>query len=381
VETRLILGQWDGVQALFAVVKDVSEIRLSEEKFSKAFHHTPVLTAISTLAEGRYVDVNDAFLDVLGYSRAEVIGRTTAELGVFLDFGIREETVRLMKEQGYARNLEVRYCGKDRVDRWGVGSAVLLDVGDVPCLLSTMLDITDRKRAVEALRRKNEALDQSVAQLRKLAMELTLAEERERKRLARVLHDEVQQLLVAATMRVSLLDRQDPAPEHTRHVKEALDLLDRTLAVTRSMSTDLYPPVLMDGGFMPALRWLVGRMKETHDLTVTLAGEAAMTVPAPHAIVLFEGVRELLFNVIKHAGVKQASVTLGISEDGMIQVEVGDHGIGFSSAHASIPTTPGGLGLFQLRERLAYMGGTLEVAGVAGRGTRATITLPITDHH
>ena len=259
-------------------------------------------------------------------------------------------------------------------------SSVLLtriDILGKTILQATVRDITVAKQVTEELHEKNVMLDHKVAQLRKLALELTQTEERERKRLAVMLHDDIQQSLAAATMKISLIDRHATSEEHDRMVREALDLLGEILNSSRSLATDLYPPVMIDGGFLPGLRWLAGRMKERHGLTVKLSGEVMAGISTPLSILLFQGVRELLFNVVKHAGVKTASVTVNQPDLNTLQVVVNDHGVGFSGKHTEGLSTCKGLGMFHLRERLAYIGGSLDVASEPGKGTTVSITVSI----
>lgn len=169
-------------------------------------------------------------------------------------------------------------------------SSVLLtrmEIGGKTIMQATVRDITVAKQVTEELREKNIMLDHKVAQLRKLAMELTQTEERERKRLAAMLHDDIQQSLAAATMKISLIDRQASPDEHCRLVREALALIGEALNSSRSLATDLYPPVMIDGGILPGLRWLAGRMQERHGLTVELSGEEMKGISSPLSILLF----------------------------------------------------------------------------------------------
>jgi signal transduction histidine kinase len=257
-------------------------------------------------------------------------------------------------------------------------------------------DITERKRQEEYLRRSaellesrvaertqdiekaNAALDRSVMQLRKLAMELTQAEERERKRLANVLHDHVQQYLVAATLRISGLDCNAPAAAYAGEIREILNLLEEAISASRSLTADLYPPVLSDLGLMAGLCWLADWMGDKHGLTVEVCGSESLEIPEPLRIVLFQAVRELLFNVVKHAGVGQALVAVEqLPDRGLLQIVVSDQGCGIPVPDPALSASAGGLGLFHLRERLACISGTLVVASTAGEGTVVTITVPI----
>jgi signal transduction histidine kinase len=160
-------------------------------------------------------------------------------------------------------------------------------------------------------------------------------------------------------------------------VRSALDLIGEALNSSRSLATELYPPVMIDGGFLPGVRWLAERMKERHGLTVELSGEEIEGMSSDLRMLLFRGVRELLFNVVKHAGVKTVSVAVNQPDAKAIQVVVNDYGVGCSGNHAKVLSTCRGLGLLHLRERLANIGGSLDVASVPGQGTTVSITVPI----
>ena len=208
-------------------------------------------------------------------------------------------------------------------------------------------------------------------------MELTQAEERERKRLAAILHDNVQQYIAAARMRISLLDARMTPGELAEGVENSLSLLGEALDVSRSLTVSLCPPVLLEAGLMPGLQWLAEWIQDKHGLVVKITGECSVIVPGPLCVFLFQAVRELLFNTVKHAGVKHASVAV-FQLDGMnLRVVVSDHGKGFAADESSPGQSSGGFGLFHLRERLAYMGGDFEVSSSPDHGVRVVMTLPL----
>jgi len=151
VETRVYPGSWDGKQALFGVVKDVTKIKQSEEKFSRAFQSGSNLMAISSIKTGRYIEVNDMFLRHLGYTEDEVIGQTSNELNLFEDYLQRDIIVSNMKEDGFVKEVEVKIRTKGGSRLVGLFSASLLNIGDEPCWLTTMIDITERKKSEEIL--------------------------------------------------------------------------------------------------------------------------------------------------------------------------------------------------------------------------------------
>jgi signal transduction histidine kinase len=218
-------------------------------------------------------------------------------------------------------------------------------------------------------------LEAQTERLHTLTGDLALAEERERHRLSLVLHDGLQQLLVAARLRIQFLRHAAPTgvPDGCT---EALALLDDALKTSHSLSAELSPPILHGTKFVPALEWLARWMADTHQLTVTIQATPGILVEADAArILLFQAVRELLFNVVKHAGVPEATLAV-VRTEAHLQIVVADRGVGFDPA-CKQPGRSGGLGLPSIRQRLEYLGGTLEIASAPGHGSRVTLTVPL----
>lgn len=255
-------------------------------------------------------------------------------------------------------------------------------------------DISDRKRAQQSLFEANEqltelaaTLDRKVAertavamhrteQLRRLAEELSLTEQRERRRLARVLHDHLQQLLVAAKFRTSMLSRSDD-PTVRRSADNLLTVLDDSIAACRSLTSELSPPILSEAGLMPAIHWLRRWMAEKHELRVDVRPDQLdVELPESAKVLLFEAVRELLFNVIKHSGVRKAEVVLSVHDD-MLSVRVSDAGRGFDTSQVGWGDKTG-FGLFSMKERLSLLGARLEIDSRPGGGSRFEILIPMT---
>jgi PAS domain S-box-containing protein len=149
--TRVTRGRWSNQDVLFGISKDISELHASEEKFQKAFHLNPALMAISTLSDGRYIEVNEGFTRTLGFERAEVIGHTAEELGIFTDASQRERVLHGLREGGTLRNLELDVRTKAGGLRTGLFSAESVELQGQQVLLSLVLDITEHKQAEAAL--------------------------------------------------------------------------------------------------------------------------------------------------------------------------------------------------------------------------------------
>jgi signal transduction histidine kinase/CheY-like chemotaxis protein len=230
----------------------------------------------------------------------------------------------------------------------------------------------------ERYQRARAALRESRDRLQALAGELTLAEHRERQRIAKVLHDHLQQLLAGAKFHVASLSRSGDGT--IRQAAQKIEaLLEDSLTVSRSLTAELSPPILHEAGWTPGLEWLARWMADKHGLAVKLAVEPdAPTGAVEVRVLLYEAVRELLFNIVKHARVKVATVTVRRGPGGQVQIVVADTGVGFDPATSPpVGAASGGLGLFSIRERLDLVSGRLEVESAPGQGSRFTLTVPL----
>jgi two-component system, chemotaxis family, CheB/CheR fusion protein len=223
--------------------------------------------------------------------------------------------------------------------------------------------------------------ERTTVPLWELGRTLMMAEQEERRRIGQFLHDDLQQLLFGIRLRIeSLANESGPfdRSELTRELLEVLDWIRDAIGSTRELSEDLVSGVLEGSDLGEALEWLVVRMSERYRLKVDLRVESEVGILGDNRdVFLFQVVRELLFNVVKHAGVLEATVRLRRAE-GSIELEVSDEGAGFDPQEAE-PSRSGrtGLGLFSVRERIRLVGGTLEIDSAPGKGTHIRITAPL----
>ncbi|RJQ80839.1 MAG: response regulator [Desulfobacteraceae bacterium] len=232
--------------------------------------------------------------------------------------------------------------------------------------------------AVQALKTTNEKLNAYSDQLRSLAGEITMAEHRERKRLAIMLHDGLQQLLAAAKLQVGYLGDQEDDDGHRRSALEVEHLLGEAIQMSRDLTAELSPPILHRGDLQDGLKWLARWMLEKHRLEVNLEAENISVLNDTIKIMLFETVRELLFNVVKHSAVQRAQVDLRKTGSDKLQIMVRDEGVGFDPAILQSPETAGrGFGLFSIRERLDLIGARMSIESSPGKGSRFTIAAPL----
>ena len=237
-------------------------------------------------------------------------------------------------------------------------------------------DITERVRSEE--------------KIRSLASELTRAEQEERHRISQILHDDLQQRLFAIKAQLIVLNSENEEnkipPAMQAHLDQLQKWLSDAITITRNLSIDLSPIVLQGEGLTEAIAWLSAQMKEQYDLHVDIdAKESFSNLDNHMRVLLFQAVRELLFNIVKHAGSAQATVTLE-QVDGLGRITISDTGKGFDvGATMNDPKTSHGLLIIQ--DRLSVMGGSMEVTSKPGEGTRVVIetqlgrpvTVPSTD--
>jgi two-component system CheB/CheR fusion protein len=226
---------------------------------------------------------------------------------------------------------------------------------------------------------RTEALRTSEAQLRALASELTMAEQAERRRIAQILHDDLQQQLYGTRMLLKIIteDAEGDQSEQVAYAQQAYDMLGDAIGLTRQLSVDLSPPVLQEEEFVGAMHWLAEQMEKIQGLQVTIQATDVFPIPNQDVrVLLFQIVRELLFNVVKHAGTDHASVKLTRGEDNQLVVQVIDEGRGFTVENIERHYA-GGFGLFSVRERLALFWGQMAIDSDPGQGTRITLHVPL----
>jgi signal transduction histidine kinase len=256
------------------------------------------------------------------------------------------------------------------------------DVGilTIVCALSAMAieqaRLFEHTKRAELAQERTLALLQSQARLRALATELNLTEQRERRRLATELHDHLAQMLVVGKMKLSQA-RQLPhlTPKCLSLLNEVDQVLMRSLTYTRTLVADLAPPALCDYGLLGGLRWLVEQMQQL-GLTVSLRTSLEqLHLPEHQAIPLFQSIRELLTNVMKHAQSDETTVSVE-QHSGTLQIEVRDNGVGFDPV-AVKKEGFSKFGLFSIGERMQALGGSFEVESMPGHGTTARLTVPL----
>ena len=226
-------------------------------------------------------------------------------------------------------------------------------------------------------------LEASRHQLRALASRTLGAQEDERRRIARELHDETAQVLATLLIQVSLLREQtrragnETAPAAERHLAAIESLTQAALESVRAIAYDLRPSVLDDLGLAPAIRWYANHRVSPDGPTVTVEADTSLRLAPETETALYRVAQEALTNVLKHARATAAMVRLHRNDDGWVELEVTDDGQGFAlDAVLADDSRERRLGLLGMRERVELLGGHFTVSSRPGRGTRLTARLP-----
>ncbi|HKY54147.1 MAG TPA: chemotaxis protein CheB [Anaerolineales bacterium] len=342
--------------------KKLTEAR---DLFQKLFDANPIPTSIARLEDGKFINVNEAYLQYYNLKFQDVVGHTSHELKLPLAPNLREKLIDRVQKEGIIRNMEMETRLPSGELRTIIASIQIVTVEDTDALMLAFSDITERVRAEH--------------QVRTAATSLSAAEQVERQRISQILHDELQQNIFAVKMQLSFLaDAIAKGNAEAAHVDlQQLDTwLAEAIATTRQLSVDLSPPVLRGEGLMEALLWIASQMKTQYGLEVKIeSNDVQASFDDDVRMVVFQSLRELLFNVVKHSGTLEVLVTLE-QLDGRVKVTVSDQGKGFNRKGIDDHSASG---LKKMRDRLFLVGANLKVESEPGHGTRVTIEAPTTD--
>ena len=340
-------------------------LRESEERYRELFENAKDAIYVHDL-EGKYMRVNRAAEELSGYRREEIVGHS------FVEFVAPE----------YIQQVRKRFCAKlakqgettyefDVIAKDGrrvpveVSSRAIYENGLMIGVQGTARDITERKLAQDALQM--------------FSRQLIEAQEDERRRIARELHDQIGQVLTAVKMNLHTVQQVSQVSEASGYIKDNIEAVDEALRLVRDLSVDLRPPVLDDFGLATALRWYVDRYAKRTGLEVEVVADLPDHERFSRDLetACFRIAQEALTNVVRHSGAK--TVVLQLVKDGnVLLLSVKDDGMGFDleSLRKRAPRAAT-LGLISMQERAHFAGGTIEIDSAISKGTEVRFRLTL----
>jgi two-component system CheB/CheR fusion protein len=354
----------DGVVISFVDITDVKNaerIRQNYESFYALFHGSPVPTMLARQEDNVIMNVNLAFLNYLNVKHDDVIGHTVQEFHLGLDTEasepLEDHDIRTYEQEITLPSGEIRsiLTCKQR-----------LSIQKTDAVLYSFIDITERVKAELEIYRLN--------------VERTTIEQKERQRIAHLLHEDLQQRLFSIKMHLISLDETVHRGDLTSNeinLMKPVEWLGEAIALTRQLSEDLSPLDLRDGGLAFAILSLCSQMKDRYGLEVELIeSDFSLRFEDAFQITLFQALRELLFNIVKHSGTLKAKVILEQVDQDWAHIIVSDAGKGFNP-QVVLNQKRRGRGLRSIQQELKLFGCQLDVDSTEQKGARMTINIPV----
>ncbi|MEW6750082.1 MAG: response regulator [Candidatus Latescibacterota bacterium] len=358
-------------------------LRESEERYRGLCETAP--DAIVVHRDGRFLEANGAALRLVGAATfAELARHTVLDFFPPEDQPFARERLQAAQTGNRLPVREARLLRLDGGERTVEFHTAPVRFHGAPAVQTIIRDVTERRQAQDALRALNDALESQVArrtvmleqrtrQLQRLALEVSRAEERERQRVAAILHEDVQQEIAAALCGLDLLRQTNGSAVHAEAVDRLAARLGAAMEKCHQISHDLSPSVLHLHELPDLLRWLAEQVQARYGLRVRLdVPEGVCRPPEALAVFLFRAVQEMLANVVKHAGVRQATVRVR-QRGPWLCLSVRDAGCGFDPQEIH---RTAGLGLLGIHERVGLLGGRLRIRSSRGRGSAVSIVIP-----
>jgi len=315
----------------------------------------------------------------------------TILLDIFMPDMDGYETCRILKSSQKTSSIPVLMISADgqnaetRLDGLKAGADAIMSKPfkqeEFIALVNVMLRI---KRIEDTLIKQNLELQNSLikeqnyqVKLKRLNSELSITEERERRKIAEFLHDGISQILSLANIKLSAIPISGQNLKATQTINESIELINNAISQTRSLTYDLSPPILYELGLIPAIKWKLEQIENKYGISTILKSKSAkIELNSDVRILIFRIISELLNNVIKHANANLIEIDVSI-EQKILYISVIDNGKGFNYRKISKSTDQSGFGLFSIKERLDSIQGTLYFESGKLAGTNAVVQIPV----
>lgn len=342
------------------------------ERYRDLFENSPI-GIYRTDPEGRIIMANPTLIRMIGYMSYDDFSAARSNDKCYEPTYLGNEIRDLLEKENRVSWFEAKWKLDD-------GSVIYVrenartvrdSEGKTLYYEGTVEDISEQKLA-------EERINQNQKQLRSLASELSLAEERERRRIANLLHDHIGQMLALAKIKLGAIQDVLGGNNLAGDIREIRDDVGQAIKLTRSLTFELSPPILYELGLESALEWLTEQPEGQDTIRREFESDGAKKPMSDGMrVLLFTAVRELLVNVSKHSRATRAKVTVR-RLDHNISIHVADNGNGFNASRSNYDIAEGrGYGLFSIRERLDSLGGYMNVLSELGRGTRIILMAPL----
>ncbi|MFW5821672.1 MAG: PAS domain-containing sensor histidine kinase, partial [Bacteroidota bacterium] len=318
---------------------------------------------------------NDIVRDMYGYNKEELIGKNTRILHIneekYQEFAALSEP-KLKEKKIFQTEFQMRRKNGELFDTENIVSAIYDNKGWRQGVVSVVRDITERKRAQKSLEEYQESLKQ-------LTIELSLAEEKEKKKIAANIHDHLSQSLVVSRMKLKNLLSESMSENMKKEIDSISKLISEALTSSRKITYDLSPPVLYELGIIETMYWMTEKIANENTIKTSFHSEfEEISLHESELILLFRIIQEIIHNSVKHARAGKIAVNF-YKHGNNLKIIIEDDGVGFDTGILTENKKMTGFGLFAVGERIRNLSGEFKINSAPGKGTRAEIFVPLNE--
>ncbi|MEY5019431.1 MAG: hypothetical protein RLZ22_519 [Verrucomicrobiota bacterium] len=356
-------------------VLEIAQLKRKLQKFQQLFDHAPI-GRFAITPEGCITNLNLAAATMLGLKREQAVSRNFTDHLMEDDRATYGEFIESVLMTGEAKSCELRLCNGESSLVYVILMAHKFSDEAIIHLIAT--DQTQLHHVHGELEHSVEDLDLKIQKrtgmLRSLARELTLAEERERRRIADLLHDNLQQLLVAVLLNIGATKTKTKGRVIPADLDGIEQMTKECIGITRSLAAELSPSILHQCGLAAGFGWLRDWFRQKYGFDLEVSADESLVLDEDINITIFQCVREIAFNAVKHSSVKSARLVMSCDDASIVNISICDQGAGFNLDELNLQDSwKGGFGLFSVRERVEFLGGVMLIESTPGKGSCFTL--------